>query len=188
MTIYQSTEAIQAAIQQDDPEATDHAVSVLLGSLEKLSLISISTPRIGDYGMEFTTTGFSITAQLEAEMRTALNALETACRPLANQAIVKELTTLRTLTKSKDSGDDNAEFQIRVYAKKLAEYPADAVKFALRQWADYSPWWPSWHELKTGLDELCETRLMRRDALRKAAQAADDSAEKKRQIEEAARG
>jgi hypothetical protein len=119
----------------------------------------------------------------------ALRTLDAACQPLAKSEVLKELGALRSLTKIKDAGEGSSEFQIRVYARKLSVYPADAVKFALRQWADYSPWWPSWHELKSGLDQLCETRLMKRDALRLVVEAYEVAAEKQRQIEgEAARG
>lgn len=102
---------------------------------------------------------------------------------MPTSGVLKELGALRSLTKVKDAGEGNSEFQIRVYARKLSEYPADAVKFALRQWADYSPWWPSWHELKSGLDQLCETRLMKRDAIGNIIEAYEAADEEQRQIE-----
>lgn len=184
MTICPSPKAIQAAIQQDDPAATDQAVSALLASLEKLSMERLGFGISGSHGFEWTTTGYSISVQSRTDLQTAAQALEMACRPLSNAAIVKELTAMRVMTRVKDTGDDNAEFQIRVYADKLSKFPADAVKAVLRAWPDHSPWWPSWNELKVGLDNLCEARLMKRDALRQAAEAAEREDAKKRQAEQ----
>ena len=52
-----------------------------------------------------------------------------------------------------------------VYADELCQYPADLVVQVLKDWADQSTWFPSWHELHDNLQWQTDKRQFRVDAL-----------------------
>ena len=104
----------------------------------------------------------SLTAETR---RAALAILDAAMTPAPPDQVKRLLGELKLLTVPK-SGDmvEEIKAQILIYARKLADYPADAVLTVLRTQPDQSKFWPAWAELKERLD----ARTWRRRDARKA--------------------
>jgi hypothetical protein len=93
-------------------------------------------------------------APLTEDMRRqSLAVLKQAMVPMDQRKTLGLLGELKLLTIPR-TGDDPEEIraQILIYARKLADYPADAVHEVLTTQADQSKFWPAWAELKDRLD------------------------------------
>ena len=60
------------------------------------------------------------------------------------------LGELKLTTASNAAAD--VEAQIRIYAQKLENYPADIVRNCLKSQSQKSKWWPTWFDLQEQLD------------------------------------
>ena len=88
-----------------------------------------------------------------------------SCAPAPEDVLMKELAALRVLTKARASDDSDLKFTISVYARKLAEWPADIALHVLRTHPEASRWWPAWEELATRLHSMTKRRRTRLQAL-----------------------
>ncbi|HEX5321477.1 MAG TPA: hypothetical protein VFW46_20130 [Stellaceae bacterium] len=84
--------------------------------------------------------------------------------PASEAFIVAELGRLRSLTVSRDIGQDLA-LVFAAYVGELREYPADAIRDVLRGSARSNKFWPSIAELIDPLDRLVRPRKALRRAL-----------------------
>ncbi len=94
---------------------------------------------------------------------------ERAMMPAPQSDVLMALARLRAMTRAPQAGDDDLKFSLGVYAEELAAYPGDVVLSALKDWPRRSMWWPSWHELRGGLEDLTVERRSRLEALRRLA-------------------
>ena len=70
--------------------------------------------------------------------------------------LAQALTKLQVLTKRREGTDE--ELLIAAYMEKLSQYPANIVNWVLNDWADQNTFFPSWHELRDGLEFWDEDR------------------------------
>ena len=75
------------------------------------------------------------------------------------------LGELKLTTASRPDQGDDLEALLKVYQRKLQEYPADVVRAVLTTQADLSKWWPTWAELKERLDTRTNRRRVMLTAL-----------------------
>ena len=66
---------------------------------------------------------------------------------------------MKALTLSRREGEDDMAFQLKLYAAKLAEWPADVVIHVLRAQPGLDRWWPAWHDLEDRLRLYAGRRL-----------------------------
>lgn len=77
------------------------------------------------------------------------------------------LGEIKLMTAARPEQAQDLEAQLMLYARKLAEYPADVVRKVLTTQAEHCRWWPTWAELKERLDPLNPRRGAIQDALMK---------------------
>ena len=87
------------------------------------------------------------------------------CLPLTAQEMSHELTTLAALTKRRDNGEIDTKTFVQAYVVKLADYPADVVKYVLANAARDSKFFPAWAELYDELEYWGRSRLRLKDAI-----------------------
>ncbi len=99
------------------------------------------------------------------DLAASLALVDGALRPAPKTVIQSELARLRVMTKSRNENQADLTMTAAAYADALAEYPADVVADALRNWAACEKWWPAWAELKDRLDRGVRKRRALRAAL-----------------------
>ena len=104
----------------------------------------------------------------ERSIRTAILALEQACRPGGMECATMALSKLRSMTARRTEGEADQHFTGQSYAEAMAHYPRDVIEDACRRWADDSRWWPAWADLKRECDRLAAKRLAEHRALTEA--------------------
>ena len=87
------------------------------------------------------------------------------CLPLTAKEMSHELTTLAALTKRRDNGEIDTKTFVQAYVTKLADYPADVVKYVLANAARDSKFFPAWAELYDELEYWGRSRLRLKDAV-----------------------
>ena len=87
------------------------------------------------------------------------------CLPLTAKQMSHELTTLAALTKRRDNGEIDTKTFVQAYVTKLADYPADVVKYVLANAARDSKFFPAWAELYDELEYWGRSRLRLKDAV-----------------------
>ena len=87
------------------------------------------------------------------------------CLPLTAKEMSHELTTLAALTKRRDNGEIDTKTFVQAYVTKLADYPADVVKYVLANAARDSKFFPAWAELYDELEYWGRSRLRLKDAI-----------------------
>ena len=87
------------------------------------------------------------------------------CLPLTAKEMSHELTTLAALTKRRDNGEIDTKTFVQAYVTKLADYPADVVKYVLANAAKDSKFFPAWAELYDELEYWGRSRLRLKDAI-----------------------
>lgn len=103
----------------------------------------------------------------QSDIDDALSRHEAACLPADSETLAKEVAAMRLSCVSRDISEKDLRAQTEVYVQRLAEWPADAVLAALREWPSRSKWFPAWAELEALIREHCHERLARRKALRR---------------------
>ena len=111
---------------------------------------------------------YEVIAPLSAEES---RALAQALEPLPPQELAARLSELRLLTKARQSED--TRLMIAAYMTRLANYPADAVRYCLDQAADNNPFFPAWAELKRELDFWAGDLLKMGEAVHEGGTGAD---------------
>ena len=87
------------------------------------------------------------------------------CLPLTAKQMSHELTTLAALTKRRDNGEIDTKTFVQAYVTKLADYPADVVKYVLANAARDSKFFPAWAELYDELEYWGRSRLRLKEAV-----------------------
>ena len=92
------------------------------------------------------------------------------CLPLTAKQMSHELTTLAALTKRRDNGEIDTKTFVQAYVTKLADYPADVVKYVLANAARDSKFFPAWAELYDELEYWGRSRLRLKNAIIKTGE------------------
>ena len=87
--------------------------------------------------------------------------------PGAGSKLSAALVELKLLTRGRAMEGADAEAQIRIYMRRLGDYPADVALHTVLTWPDRSDaiWWPAWAELRASLDSKASWRRLLRQAL-----------------------
>lgn len=88
----------------------------------------------------------------------ALQIVALSLAPAPQAFVLKELTRLRLLTKSRPESEEDLMLLVAAYAEELGRYPADVVRDVCRKAAATERFWPAWAELKPRLDEAVKLR------------------------------
>lgn len=102
-----------------------------------------------------------------ADLQTAERLLTAMMRPLGPDRTAREMAEMIVLTARPKDGPD-PKMMAAAYQKRLAQYPADAVIWALREWPNRSKWFPTWAELSDLLSIRTGSRRHRLNAIRAA--------------------
>jgi hypothetical protein len=105
-------------------------------------------------GAEFTATVRDDPAAVDAARRALAPWLE----PVGLDVALAALGELSVLTKRKAGDADGDDLTMLAYARRLAEYPRDAVEHVLTGWAASQVFWPAWAELQAALDRRVRVR------------------------------
>ncbi len=117
------------------------------------------------FGWDGLVSSYSLTRPIsEIERSAALAVVGNTLDPAGEDFALTELARLRTMTISRDVGQDLA-LVLSAYADELQRYPADAVREVLRGWR--GKFWPAWAELAERLDRLVAPRHALRVALQR---------------------
>ena len=113
------------------------------------------------------TTGYHVEELDGADLEGALDTVRLARTPAEIDQMVGWLAELSVQVATRAQTDFNGELTLKVYARNLAEYPADVVRDVVNEWPSRSKWWPTWHELKERLDAKCQRRRVLESELHK---------------------
>jgi hypothetical protein len=83
--------------------------------------------------------------------------------PIDHDEALAMLVELSVITKRREGDDMSEELTLAVYARRVAEYPRDAVADVLGNWAGV--FWPAWAELQARLDRKVRARRVFAQAL-----------------------
>lgn len=75
------------------------------------------------------------------------------------------LGEMKLTTASRPEQGNDLEALLKVYQRKMQNYPRDVVRHVLTTQPDVSKWWPTWRELKERLDVRTVRRLAMLTAL-----------------------
>jgi len=125
----------------------------------------------GKYGWDGRVERYELTRPVpENDRQAALAQVEETLRPIDERAVIVELGRLRSLTVSRDVGQD-LTLVFAAYADELRRYPPDAVREVLRDWPRHNRFWPAVAELIERIKPLVEPRQSLREALMRGYRA-----------------
>ena len=125
-----------------------------------------------DHGYDEMITGYALpTVEFfpPADAVGALASIAAFYQPAGAQALGKGIAAMRALCSRRTDGEDDTRFLATLLLARLAEYPADVTREAMRRWTDREKWFPSWAELKAECDRLFRRRRLLREALERRA-------------------
>lgn len=102
--------------------------------------------------------GFSFDGATAAEVGTALDILRGTNAPCPADIAEKAIMALRIRTKAKAEQGDDLKAVVAIYSESAAEYPADVVVTACKEWAADNTFFPAWAELRALLEKHVERR------------------------------
>lgn len=103
---------------------------------------------------------YEVHLQDGADVAGAISTVRASMTPADPDTTLKWLAELSVKCAIKDQTEFSGKLTLGVYAKELAAYPADIVRDALREWAQDSKWWPTWHDLYERLEEDLRPRSL----------------------------
>jgi hypothetical protein len=101
------------------------------------------------------------------DWRGALQACTEAFARAEPDDLIGALAEMSVLVAIREQSEFTGQLTLRVYARQLAEWPADIAAAALREWPNRSKFWPAWLELR----ELMEPMIAPRRAIFRALEA-----------------
>jgi len=153
------SDGVVARLLEADTSANDQAVEASLTRRHGLQVRAIREARYPQGERSYlVTTGYDIAEQDGADLEGALDTVKLAQTPAPEKALIGWLAELSVQVAYRAQTEFNGELTLRVYARNLADYPADVVRDTLREWPGVSKWWPTWHELKERLDRKRQRR------------------------------
>lgn len=92
------------------------------------------------------------------ELNQALSLTNELLQPLSDTHCLALLIEVRTLTRSRASGNEDVKLILNVYRDRLRAFPADIAAAVLQTWPTRSEFWPTWAELQQQLEPLTARR------------------------------
>lgn len=151
---------------QANPDNTDRALEASLTSLLGSRPVPIWEDRVSEGGWDGVVTGYRLPALSQDLQAKALAIAEKSLTPMTQSECFGLLGELRLLVPPVNMSEETMEAQLGLYARKLAEYPADVVRRVLATQPNISRWWPAWSELKERLDLFSARRRKLLEALK----------------------
>lgn len=118
----------------------------------------------GEYGYDFTVTGYSFGELRELpdeRLVTARGLVEQTLVPADHAVIAQELARLRAVTKARRVDEDEATLTFGVLREELAIFPPDVVRGALRKIARREVFFPTLAEMR----DQCQREFRKRRML-----------------------
>lgn len=94
----------------------------------------------------------------KAHLSEAVGRVFAAQEPMKKAEIVKLLTRLRVMTKSRAETEEDVILQTSAYVAELEKYPADIVRAVLMRAPQNHVFWPAWKELQDEIVLLAKRR------------------------------
>jgi hypothetical protein len=117
--------------------------------------------------------GYARTGEISpAEAASALADLEPLLRPIEPERLAREITVGLTVTKSRAGEEADKKILGAVFARQLAEFPADVVAGAFDGWIRCEVWRPAPAEIRERCNRLMRARRSLAFQLRRAAEGA----------------
>ena len=152
-----SVTLISTDLQELAAKSTPDLMAMVTASLpQRLVLSPVWLPTEAEWKIPL---GYTV-AGTEADRATARALLSSTMTPLSPEKMAEELTKLNAKTKIKKEDEVDLEIRVAAYVEELAQYPGEAVIWALRRWSETKDgtFWPAWK----GLYELLEARVAER--------------------------
>lgn len=157
--------SLPTALAADSPDRTDRALeaslTLLLGSKPK-PVEKVTYPAAG-FTAELIS--FELPNMKEANRSKCLELIRTSLNPMTQSECFGLLGEMKLTTVCRPEQGHDLEAQLGLYARKLAEYPADVVRKVLTTQPNMSKWWPTWAELKDRLDLFSDRRRKLQQAM-----------------------
>lgn len=98
-------------------------------------------------------------------------ALRRANAPAHNNDLLRELTRLKFLTKSRQQNDVDTKLQLQAYLTELSRYPGEITLYAVSNWItvpDKGAWFPSFEELFATIKPYLQERTLLAGGIQRA--------------------
>ena len=119
---------------------------------------AVLAPRFSENLTMFAPVAYTATGP---DLATARAVVEQSLTPSDPETVRNSLAAMAAMVKMTGDDGETEAFRMRVYARKLAEYPADAVDYACQRWCEHNVFWPAWAELRDLLEaRVAERRMM----------------------------
>ena len=102
--------------------------------------------------------GYQIAGAKSENRAEALRIVRAAMTPAPEERVIGWLAELSVQVAFRQKTEFTGELTLKVYARNLADYPADVGRETLSAWPKNNKWWPTWHELHTELERRCKPR------------------------------
>lgn len=166
-----AVQKLMANPPETNQASLEQSLTALLGAMPEKELGQRTDP---EYGATFYVKSFKLPDSITYEQASqALKMVSLAMEPLPAKEMARELSALRSACATRSNAEDIA-WASSVYAERLADWPADAVMYALRRWPEKSKWWPTWKDLQDLLEEACADRKVLLRALETRVNRGDD--------------
>jgi len=161
-----TAQGLGRALMQADPAQTDRSLeaslTLLLGSKPRPRERSLF-PKTGGYVTILE--GFNLPPMTSEARTKALETVRVALNPMTRNECIGLLGELKLLTVPRSEQATDMAAQLSLYARKLAEYPADVTRHVLESQPKMSKWWPTWEELYGRLELHTKRRRRLMEAL-----------------------
>ena len=130
----------------------------------------------GDAGSEHGWDGavieYEMTASLDEAARwEAIDQAEAMLLPASEDLLLAELARCRSLTASRNAGNDDLTLALSAWVAELERYPGDIVVAELRDWPRAHKFWPTLAEMVEELDRVARPRHLLLAALHRGYRA-----------------
>lgn len=162
-------QALREVVLDSDPAKTDRVLGESLTSLLGSKPKAVWSDKTTTHGWDGDLVGYKLPAMTEEKRTQALHLVDQSLMPMTQSECFGLLGELKLTTMSRADQGHDLEAQLKIYARKLQEFPADVVRHVLTSQSSHSKWWPTWAELKDRLDFGLRRRLKLKEALTKSS-------------------
>ena len=148
--------------QVNNPAKVDKLLLTSLECTTGCKVVEISRSSFKDDGVDIIVSGYRIESTSLDAINKCIATVMQAMVPMPKEMLVDDLTLLAALVvkPAGESSDDHA-MRIQAIANELSAYPADIVKYAIKQVSETTTFWPSYSEFHKHI----KWRLRRRELM-----------------------
>lgn len=162
LSTQQREAGVQRMLEVNNPARVDKLLHTSLESITGYRVVEISRSSFKDDGVDIIVSGYRIECDSLEAINKAITTVMSALVPMPEPMLIDELTLLAALVvkPAGESSDDHA-MRIQAIANELSVYPADIVKYAIKQVAQTTTFWPAYAEFHKHI----RWRLRRRELM-----------------------